>query len=244
MTQYARLQQDEDSSGQRGNRQTSGSTTRWLIVVGFGSIGVFYVSMSVRSAGRMGAVQRYLPTSYLPTGSFAREESDTLRDENRRLKQALAAAEEAARRRDAEATAKMAAFAEAAAKPGARPTSDNDFMKGLMSGLSATVEDPAAAASAAAAKAEAWMQAATAVVAPTLQQTLQSALGQSPPPPLPLASGAGTRTGKVNPADYKLTKELIKAHCDRNNVILVTFVNSKRADYAYTWAAHLQSSLV
>jgi hypothetical protein len=22
----------------------------------------------------------------------------------------------------------------------------------------------------------------------------------------------------VNPADYKLTKELIKAHCDRNNV--------------------------
>ena len=227
MTQYARLQQDEDSSGQRGSRQTSGSTTRWLIVLGFGSIGVFYVGMSVRSAGRMGAVQRYLPTSYLPTGSFAREESDTLRDENRRLKQALAAAEEAARRRDAEATAKMAAFAEAAAKPGARPTSDNDFMKGLMSGLSATVEDPAAAASAAAAKAEAWMQAATAVVvpimAPTLQQTLQ--LGQSPPPPLPVASGAGARTGKVNPADYKLTKELIKAHCDRNLVILVTLVN-------------------
>ena len=75
------------------------------------------------------------------------------------------APEEAARRRDSEATAKMAAFAEAAAKPGARPSSDNDFMKGLMSGLSATVEDPAAAASAAAAKAEAWMQAATAVVA-------------------------------------------------------------------------------
>jgi hypothetical protein len=44
------------------------------------------------------------------------------------------------------------------------------------------------------------------------------ALGHHPPPPLPLASGAGTRTGKVNPADYKLTKELIKAHCDRNNV--------------------------
>ena len=43
--------QDEDSSGQRGSRQTSGSTTRWLIVLGFGSIGVFYVGMSVRSAG-------------------------------------------------------------------------------------------------------------------------------------------------------------------------------------------------
>ena len=25
-----------------------------------------------------------------------------------------------------------------------------------------------------------------------------------------------------------------------HQVILVTFVNSKRADYAYTWAAHLQ----
>ena len=30
------------------------------------------------------------------------------------------------------------------------------------------------------------------------------------------------------------------ADCRPHQVILVTFVNSKRADYAYTWAAHLQ----
>ena len=38
--------------------------------------------------------------------------------------------------------------------------------------------------------------------------------------------------------DYRLTKELIRSRCNEHNIILVTFVNSKRADYGYTWAAH------
>ena len=38
---------------------------------------------------------------------------------------------------------------------------------------------------------------------------------------------------------YKLTPELIKLRCNSDNIILVTFVNAKRANYAYTWAAHL-----
>ena len=59
---------------------------------------------------------------------------------------------------------------------------------------------------------------------------------RSPPsgvavPPAPvLPSGA---------PDYRLSVERIKAHCDSHNIILVTFVNSKRANYAYTWASHL-----
>ena len=30
-----------------------------------------------------------------------------------------------------------------------------------------------------------------------------------------------------------------RSRVDRHNIILVTFVNSKRAGYAYTWASHL-----
>ena len=32
----------------------------------------------------------------------------------------------------------------------------------------------------------------------------------------------------------------MRARCDKYNIILVTFVNAKRADYAYTWASHVQ----
>ena len=39
---------------------------------------------------------------------------------------------------------------------------------------------------------------------------------------------------------HKLTPELIRSRCNKDNVILVTFVNSKRADYGYTWAAHVK----
>ncbi|KAL1518775.1 hypothetical protein AB1Y20_003059 [Prymnesium parvum] len=38
----------------------------------------------------------------------------------------------------------------------------------------------------------------------------------------------------------RLTPELIRSRCDQHNIILVTFVNSKRADYGYTWAAHVR----
>ena len=30
------------------------------------------------------------------------------------------------------------------------------------------------------------------------------------------------------------------AHCDEHNIVLVTFVNSNRANYAYTWAWHVK----
>ena len=40
--------------------------------------------------------------------------------------------------------------------------------------------------------------------------------------------------------DFKLTKELIRSRCNVHNIILVTFVNSKRADYGYTWAGHVK----
>lgn len=250
---YSRVPSGEDSE-QRSSGSRS-SNTRWLIVVGFGVIGVFYLSMSVRSAGSMSTVTRYMPSSMT---SFAHAEHDSLRDENRRLKEMLAAAEEAAqkaaRQREAEATAKMASFAEAAWKPAAAaggaggaaagPVSDNDFMKGIMRGLTATVENPAAAAASVGAKAESWMQAATAAVAPSLQQTLHTALAQSPPPPSAAAASSSSSLAgggkKLDPADYRLTKERVKAHCDQHNIILVTFVNSKRADYAYTWAWHVR----
>jgi hypothetical protein len=70
--------------------------------------------------------------------------------------------------------------------------------------------------------------AAAARTEPTMQQTLAAALGSkqvAAPPP-----------NATNP--YRLTPELIKSRCDQNNIILVTFVNSKRADYGYTWASH------
>ena len=54
--------------------------------------------------------------------------------------------------------------------------------------------------------------------------------GTAAPPAAVLPSGA---------PDYRLSVERIKAHCDSHNIILVTFVNSKRANYAYTWASHL-----
>ena len=38
---------------------------------------------------------------------------------------------------------------------------------------------------------------------------------------------------------YRLTRELIRSRCNAHNIILVTFVNSKRADYGYTWAYHV-----
>ena len=40
--------------------------------------------------------------------------------------------------------------------------------------------------------------------------------------------------------DFKLTPKLIRSRCNAHNIILVTFVNSKRADYGYTWAAHIK----
>ena len=63
-----------------------------------------------------------------------------------------------------------------------------------------------------------------------------------------LPNAATTTVGTAaagNPADpathkYRLTKELVRARCDKYNIILVTFVNAKRADYAYTWASHVQ----
>ena len=65
---------------------------------------------------------------------------------------------------------------------------------------------------------------------PTLQQTLASALK----PPM------ANRTGALDVSRYRLTPELVRSRCNTHNIILVTFVNSKRADYGYTWAAHVR----
>ena len=53
-------------------------------------------------------------------------------------------------------------------------------------------------------------------------------------------SGAAQASASTNATDYRLTKDRILAHTDANNVILVTFVNAQRADYAYTWAWHVR----
>jgi len=59
-------------------------------------------------------------------------------------------------------------------------------------------------------------------------------------PPSGAASGAVPAPVRSSGApDYTLSVARIKAHCDSHNIILITFVNSKRANYAYTWAAHL-----
>ena len=59
-------------------------------------------------------------------------------------------------------------------------------------------------------------------------------------PPSGAASGAVPAPVRSSGApDYTLSVTRIKAHCDSHNIILITFVNSKRANYAYTWAAHL-----
>jgi hypothetical protein len=69
-----------------------------------------------------------------------------------------------------------------------------------------------------------------------LRRDLANPFTPSPP------SGAAVPPAPVLPSgapDYRLSVERIKAHCDSHNIILVTFVNSKRANYAYTWASHL-----
>ena len=50
-----------------------------------------------------------------------------------------------------------------------------------------------------------------------------------------LATGNASAEG-----DYRLTPELIKSRCNEHNIILVTFVNAKRADYGFTWHMHLK----
>jgi len=56
--------------------------------------------------------------------------------------------------------------------------------------------------------------------------------------PAPSTTVAETRP--ANASDYRLTPALIRDRCDENNIILVTFVNAKRVDYAYTWDAHVR----
>ena len=74
---------------------------------------------------------------------------------------------------------------------------------------------------------------------PTLQQTLSAAL--SPTTAATAPGSPAVQIGSNHTANpYALTKELIRSRCDKHNIILVTFVNSKRADYGYTWAAHLR----
>ena len=69
-----------------------------------------------------------------------------------------------------------------------------------------------------------------------LATPLTPPVSSSPPagaavPPAPVRSNGAP--------DYRLSVARIKAHCDSHNIILITFVNSKRANYAYTWASHL-----
>ena len=54
-----------------------------------------------------------------------------------------------------------------------------------------------------------------------------------------LAIARRHRQAPPPPPDYRLSAERIRAHCDDHNIILITFVNSNRANYAYTWAAHV-----
>ena len=63
------------------------------------------------------------------------------------------------------------------------------------------------------------------------------ALCQAAPPAAVAARPTAPATG--GGPDYRLSKERILAHCDAHNIILVTFVNSNRANYAYTWAGHI-----
>ena len=67
---------------------------------------------------------------------------------------------------------------------------------------------------------------------PTSPQASSSAASSS--------RGGGAAAPMLADNGYRLTKELIRSRCNAQNIILVTFVNSKRADYGYTWAAHIR----
>ena len=140
-------------------------------------------------------------------------------------------------------------------------TSENDALKEKIRALTAKLEqgDAAAAAKAAATAAAAVSAAPTPLSSAKAAQVgggssaLRSSSSSSSS-----SDGSKSRTGSSSrssssssaglgaPAqpfgdrrDYRLTKELIRSRCNAHNIILVTFVNSKRADYGYTWAAHV-----
>ena len=208
------------------------SSGRRLIVLGFFSLGAFYLSMGMRSAASSSMIRQYLPSG----SSLASAEEHSLRDENARLKAALAAAEERVRAKDAEGLRKMASFAQAPPSASSLRVSDNDFMKGIMSGLVETAAQPADS-----------KREVTAPATP-VPKTHQAQHPKAPLRPDMSAdakpSAAVVDTAPADPAAYKLTSELIRSRCDKYNIILVTFVNSKRADYAFTWASHLKKLML
>ena len=77
----------------------------------------------------------------------------------------------------------------------------------------------------------------------SVQQVLSGALGRAGAN----VSGAGAQRGQQQgkqqgpgAGQHLLTKQLIRSRCNEHNIILVTFVNGKRADYAFTWVAHVR----
>ena len=121
-------------------------------------------------------------------------------------------------------------------------TSENDALKEKIRALTAKLEAgdakamQSSAAAAAAASAAATVPPASAESSPpSLQATLTAALK-----PAATADSSSVAQKFGDRRDYRLTKELIRSRCNAQNIILVTFVNSKRADYGYTWAGHVK----
>ena len=142
---------------------------------------------------------------------FGRYEKFKLVTENENLKAKIKALQDQLEQGDAR---KMAAAATAAAAPAPR-ASPGDAPR--------VISEPALGGAAAAA--------ASAATRPSSSSSAASA---------PAAAGVGG-DGVVagGREQYRLTRELIRSRCNAHNIILVTFVNSKRADYGYTWAYHV-----
>ena len=224
---YALLNPNSDEAlAQAAARQPMRPTT--IVVIVLALLSFFYVTTSLSTTANSPWSTR---TAAVAKTIFGRYEKLKLQNENAALKEKLEQMEAMLHAQQQDAMRRAASSAAGGTGAGAKPLPPSPPPAKFTS-MADAAQTPGGAPGAA----------STPEKQKASPEGLQQMLRALPSSPASLKASGDAAAANASKADNpnRLTPELIRSRCDKHNIILVTFVNSKRADYGYTWAAHIR----
>ena len=231
---YALLNPNSDEAlAQAAARQPMRPTT--IVVIVLALLSFFYVTTSLSTTANSPWSTR---TASVAKTIFGRYEKLKLQNENAALKEKLEQMEAMLHAQQSDAMRRAASSAAGGGASAGGGAAAQPPVKAYPS-MADAAQTPG---SASAADSASRLSAAPADEKQKKYEGLQQMLRALPGSPASLKASADAAAANASKAENpnRLTPELIRSRCDKHNIILVTFVNSKRADYGYTWAAHIR----